>query len=418
MNNAEVSRKNFNITKTINGYLCTWDAEKLSISVTRLSTKHNETKCELLIETTSDGHKGKHLHQANFNLSSSATRKTLAKNMAEKYQGAQWDKVLEQLCVRVLKEERTGEPVQEIYTDSELIPIEYVLDPILQKNKPTMIYGYGGTFKSWLGLLTAMCVLLPWHQNPYRFGLGPSPIKTLYLDWEDDKESVANRLTKLRIGMDLPGMVMNYRFCALPIFDEIEEIKKMVDDSGAGLVVIDSVGVAVAGDLNKPEIANKFASALRQLRCTVLLIHHTSKGGDGQKTPFGSVYFTNNCRSVWEIKKAQEEDDNCLEVALFQRKSNNSKLHPPIGFKIEFDEGSTKINSCRVEDMAEMSTSLSTGKQILITLRENGKMTLPDICAILSEIKAGTIRGNLKRLRDHGEIQKIGDEWCLLQERN
>jgi hypothetical protein len=226
-----------------------------------------------------------------------------------------------------------------------------LLKPLLQQGQVTMIFGEGGVGKSYIAGLISMCVSLPWSDNPYAFKTNGQTLSTLLCDYETSRNTVAWRLKALQRGLDLLPVNLFYCRCSLPFAEEADRIKQALADTGAGLLIIDSVGVACAGDLNATAVANAFAGILRSLNTTVLLIHHTSKDKTEKgKTPFGSTYFTTNARSVWEVRKVQDVGDSDISVGLFHRKSNNTRLHKPIGLRMKFGVDRTEIAPQDIED--------------------------------------------------------------------
>jgi len=124
-------------------------------------------------------------------------------------------------------------------------------------------------------------------------------------------------------------LTLTYRHCALPLAEDLNEIRRIVLEGDIKLIIVDSLGAACGGDMNSAEVATRFFSAIRQLPVTPLLISHVSKEVEKEKTPFGSVYFYNYARNVYQLRKHEEEDE--ITLGLWHKKCNFTKKNPPYG---------------------------------------------------------------------------------------
>ena len=393
-----------------------WTEEQLTIKADRFRN-HTDGRVtgELLIQTTCPTY-DPHLHQAKFNFSDSQPRQRLAKQLGEVYEEAEWTDVLEQVCVYVLKYLRLGEPVKEIWSTDDIAKPQYLLYPIIEKGQPTIIFGDGGSGKSYFGLLIAVTVSLPWEDNP--LGLIPSRPGhlPLYLDWEADENTLRYRLQKIVTGCELPAVNIHHRFCSLPLADDIERIRDMIGETKAEFLILDSLGAAAGGDLNTAECALRFLAALRQLKVTSFIIAHNSKDmTTNSKSIFGSVFFRNGARLVDELKSCQEPGRAYLEMALFARKANNSGFHKPLGFRLDFEGESVKVTSWDIRTTPELAEHLSL-KTRIVTLLRGGAANLKDIAEGLAipADKRGYLSVTLSRMKTDGQVNKLpGDLWGL-----
>jgi len=396
----------------INTWQVAWDDLNLSIEISRHYLHHDGTiKGEILIQLETHPGVPMILHQSQFNFSTAGTRRSLAKQLAERYADIDWIDVLETLCRRFLQIIREGEPTISLYPDDTLPPIGHYLYPFIPQERPSILFGDGGTGKSYLALLMAVCVQSGWSDNPLGFQID-EPHKTLYLDWETESDEIRYRISQLRKGTNTPTCSIEYRRCDLPLYLDIEQVQSSIVNSKARMVVIDSLAQACGGNLNDAEVANRFFASLRQLRVTSLVVAHTAKGdnGEGKKTVYGSVFYQNNARNVWELRRRGIEDGGTLTLDLFHRKSNLSRLHKNWCFKIYFENG-TRI------ERAEMDETV--GKKVLDVLCVGKKLTTHEIAdAITGEIEI--IRTTLNRMKAKGVIQneKSGKEsfWWLREE--
>ena len=404
------------VTDLVGGYMYEWEAEQVKIEVSRVHIHTDgHVSGEITISTSAPGY-APHLHQALFNFSASETRTKLAKLLAEKYKEADWYPILEQTAYYTLDKTRRGEPVIELHTSQEVKPPEFVLEPLLVRNFPTILFGDPGSTKSTISLILATTMLLPWYDNTIGLKAPDHPTNVLFLDYETDPDTIVWQLKAFQTGMGLPEYSMKYRRCAMPVAQDLDQIRKAIIEAEAEVVIIDSVALACGGELKDAEPVLNFFGALRQLKTTSLLLAHTSKERESkQKTPFGSVYFQAQARSIWEVNKIQEENDNEVHIGMFHRKPPPfQKLHQAIGFKLVFDKN-TGFFTVEEEDpktTAEFIERMGVGDRIIALLRQN-PMRPKDISEKL-ELKESTVNGTLKRLKDKGDIVKNGDKYGLV----
>lgn len=396
-------------------YLFTWDTGEISIEVSQIREhKDGKVTCQILIETSADNY-DPHLLQSSFNLSSLRSRQELKKELQKRYdkEAVNWEGMLEQVCVHTLKEFKAGERAVEIWAglpDKEIPKPEYLIEPILYKNKPTLFFGEGKAGKSYLALTFALLVQLPYEDN--RLELKPTRANTLLLDYETDQEDTEYRLNMLVNGFDLPAVSIWYRRCTMPLIEDIANIQGIVKENKIDFVIVDSLGVAASGgNLNESQTATQFFAALRKLNVTSLLITHTSKEGNGAKTPFGSVYFGNLARSIFEVKKQQEIGEDSLSIALFHRNNNLGKLISPLGYRLVFGGDSVRVTKQDVSDIPEFSSELPLHISIQQVLK-SGPLSVKEIAEELGA-NEDSVGRTLRRHKGKYFI-KVDSQWGLL----
>jgi energy-coupling factor transporter ATP-binding protein EcfA2 len=391
-------------------YTLTWHEEQVLIKMDRLREDSRHTvSAELIVKTTVPG-TPQHLHQARLNLVSTQSRHTVARYLSQRLSELDWDAMIESACARVLSRYREGEPVVPISAIPVPESMEYRLDPILPDNESTLIYGEGGIGKS---LIAAMFATLIQESIP-DFGLSPEPGKVLYLDYETSSVGAARRFDSIHKGWDLDHRSeVLYRFCFQPLASEVMEIARIVAENGVVLVIIDSAGPACGGEPETASAAIGYFTALRSLRIASLTIAHKSKttGGSG---PFGSVYWTNYPRSVYEIKKSQTEGANQIHVGLFHKKVNDGALQKPRGFKLTFFPEDDAITMAKedLRDVSELVKELSISDRIELAL-QGGAMSVKNLAQELDE-KDGSIRVALNRHKANLFTKLSDDQWGLM----
>ncbi|RLI07591.1 hypothetical protein DRO42_07855 [Candidatus Bathyarchaeota archaeon] len=388
-------------------YRFLWEEEQIRITVSRIRTdRHGTTTAEIKVE--SDALANPHLHMARLNLTSSTARKRLADQLADLYP-VDWVRILEQLCVLTLNREREGEPWLSLTSEDEVEPVRYLLPPFLPEGEPTILYGPGGSGKSLFALLIGMLVATG-KAHP-KLKLNPNgAARVLYLDWETSASEIRRRLHRLAKGLDLAEPVeLRYRRCVQPLADDVEVLQEAVQEFEAGLLIIDSLAPACGGDLSVPETAMGFFRALRRLNCTALVVAHPAKNSE-RKTIFGSVFYTNLARSVWEVQTYQDVGGDSIGVGLFHRKANLSRLQRPLGVEFLFDGdlGPIRAFPRDVVEIPEVGENAPVRTRILALLPKSGPLKPKEVADRLGASE-GTVRKELARMRDRGLVAQLHD---------
>jgi hypothetical protein len=353
------------------------------------------------------------LHITRVNLLATTTMNSLAKRLEKNSTDIPWTDVLTYITGKTMEIARRGEPAEEIWpSEDDDLTSSYLLEPILYLNHPTVIFGDYGSLKSLFSLATAYVVQLPYHDNNLGLITAKESTKCLYLDYEDDHSSFRRRWSALERGFGKGAMPILYRRMTAPLADSVDQLRRIKDDRDISLLIVDSLGPAARGNLNDPEPAIRYHAALRQLGVTSLTLAHTSKDQLTKKrTIFGSVFFTNLARSVWECKAEQETGEEEAVISLKHTKANLSRLHPPLGFRFTFTVKSITVVKTDLSDTG-LSSELPLSWQIKNLLRQ-GSFTVKEIAEQLNS-GTDTIGRILRRMRGKNEVVKLEDgTWGL-----
>jgi len=351
------------------------------------------------------------LHITRVNLLATTTMNSLAKRLEKNSQDIPWTDVLTYITGKTMEIARRGEPAKVIWPSDMLLEPEYLLKPIIYLHHGSVVFGEKGAAKSLLALTLGYIVQLPFHDNLLGFITREESTPTLYIDYEDDQSTFEARWSALERGLQRGAMPIVYQRLASPIADNIELLQDRIAQYKVGFLVIDSLGLAAGGSLNDPEPAIRYHAALRRLGLPSLTVAHTSKEfGLKRRTIFGSVYFTNLARSVWEVKADPEPDVNELAISLRQTDANYSAKHEAIGLRFSFENDSIKLEKTDLRDTG-LSGELPLSFQIKDLLRSGAK-TVKEIAEVL-EAKEASVRTIINRMAKKGRLVKLGDSWGL-----
>jgi hypothetical protein len=398
------------------GYTAVFRNAKVTIAMSRLRARSGSLHGELLVRCGHDSVPGNgHLLQGEFNASAMGTRDSIAKQLAARAPAvkAEWRDMLEQFCVRVLEAEREGLPFTTVGSKPPRERVPYLLYPALPLNRPTIVFGAGGSGKS---SFAAACVTSIASGAEVVKGWRPErPYKVLILDWEADEQEWNDRIAAIAKGAGIAAPEVHYRPCFTPITEQTDDVSKYVREQGIDLIVVDSVGMASPGtregsDANEGAI--RLFQALRVIGITSLLIDHVNKADKrnekGTHDPYGSVYKSNLARQTFELRREDDEDpENPVgHIALINRKVNAGPLARPIGLRIEYrDDGAMVWHREEVRDA--MQASLPASTRVLDYLRAGAEK--PAALAEALDINPTTIRSVLMRAHQKGLVVAFAD---------
>ncbi len=403
------------IKDSIGGYEFMWRDQHINIKVSRLHV-HTDGRVtgEILVGTDAANYSPILYPPSQLNFSSSRTRNELARHLKDAYPTWDWSEFIDSVSYHIQERARLGEPVQELWTSEDIRPLQYLIEPLISKDVPTVIYGEKGVGKSTLVLALYACLILPWYDNPLGLKAPSESIRTLVLDWEVDGEIVQRTAKQMQMGMDMPPFPIFYRRCSLPLIDDLETIQRHISDIGAEAIIIDSLGQAAGGELKDAESALNFFAALRKLKVTSIINAQTSKDTESKrKHVYGSTFFEYYARSVFELCKSDSDDSDDISVGLFHRMCNLARLDKPRGFRIHYNE-----NGISIEDQPLNPSEFRDkvrGQLLIHQVLQKGALSIKEIVE-QTELTEHNIRVILSRLAAKSKVTKLADgKWGLLQ---
>jgi hypothetical protein len=291
-----------------------------------------------------------------------------------------------------------------------------VVEGMIPQRFPAILYGDGGTAKS----LLAASMLLDVARGAERWmghrikQHGP----VIYLDFELDLEEQARRIYQLAEGVGLQSLPENFYYLSggdHPAGVVLKRTLGFAKDCGAVLVLLDSLGFALEGDAEASRdvlrFRREYIKPFETAGITLLIVDHQSKilAGEGyhQKSPFGSVYKSNSCRSVIQVG-VEDQQDGELTVYFRHKKANFGSKLDPFEAKLTFHKSKVEITH-RALSSEEIATegSLNTTQKIRRLLKD-GPM-YPNELAEKIGATEGTIKNSLTKLRKGGEIEDTGE---------
>jgi AAA domain len=385
-----------------------WEIYKIAVTLDRFrDSGRSGVNAEFQATTTAPGYQP-HLTMGQINLTALKTRADFAKRLTNLYPEANWDVVMETVCVVGLRKLRQGEPVLRLSDHSDIQPPSIRLAPLVHDGLPTILFGPGGIGKSYLALFCSMLV----EYGGWEAGLCGVPGPTLYVDYESDYGDLVNRAKKIRKGHPhLAGSEPLYRRCHLPLADDLPALQRLVAESGIKFLVIDSLAAACGAELERAETAIRFFTALRSLRVATLILAHVAKNAE-EKSIYGSVFFSNFARSAWEMKKAQEAGEPITRIGLYHRKSNLGALEKPLGFKLHFGE-TVQLEPTDLLEEPGLVDGLPVKDRLQAVLKV-GALTAKEL-AEETGIPLASVKARLSEGQGLWSTKTGGEKWGLLR---
>ena len=391
----------------------TFPAHHVVFSFHRLTDARGGVQAEL---TVTVGHV-ELLGETDIGLKSDSGRAKVSATLKGLVPSVPWKRLLERACTSVLKRHRRGEPTIVLEpASSALVP--FILNPIAYRDHQTLVYAPGGSCKSYLALYFT---LLACH-GLQGAGVGGVKSPVLYLDWELNAETVGGRLKALQAGHpELSHHRPFYRRCEVPLHQEVHTIAAAVAERHVTLVIVDSAAMACGGELSSPDAAIGLQQALRKIGCASLVLAHVAKSvQDGQeRSAYGTVFFRELARNVWELERASES--NPVRVVLSQTKNNFGPKHDPLGFQLAFAGESVTVGAYNIDEEPEFEPKLPVPARIRNYLEEDGAVRTADEIATATGLKLLTVKSALSR--DKGrKWQMIGGAgqatgWAVLRQK-
>ena len=305
-------------------------------------------------------------------------------------------------------------------------PREDLVAGLLPEDHTTVLYGDGGHGKSYVGLALAMHVALG---RPF-LKRAVKQTNVLYLDWELDQKETTRRAYEVARGMQLERPPVNLCYGSMeqristPL---METVRRHIQQRQIGLVVIDSVGYACKGDVERAEAVLEFFLELKRLRTQVLAIDHQPKLYEGErysrKTPFGSVYKTNSSRSVLQIQCVGKGEEH-IDLKLHHTKHNFGALSGDLGIRLNFEKGE-QGKAVRIEPFEPASRPAANRKVrrsdgVLANLRKEGAGTETEVSK-RTGIPEGSVGNAFRKLGRRDLARKVGkrgrkDVWEAVDE--
>jgi len=323
-------------------------------------------------------------------------------------------------------EEIAGELVTEMAGHPPAPPRRWGIDQILPVDRITMLFGAYGSLKTFLAALAAICVA-----NGLDFlGHATERANVLWVDNEDDADELQRKLDGLCRGLYLDGIPSGIRHVPLtrPLVDAVDEIADHVKRHNVGLLVMDSLGPALAGDPERADVVIPVFEELRSLPVASLIIDHEAKTQTAQaaltrRTPFGSQFKGSMSRSLLSAVTPDQMNHPGALVLLHQ-KSSYARPFEPKAIRVRWDGPATFVDSNEslwdeepfkaVKATAEGGSGKATVLEQVLAALKAGPASLEELAKQVGS-KTTTVRNNMSKLLLDGYVRKMESDTAMYE---
>ncbi len=281
----------------------------------------------------------------------------------------------------------------------------YLAPPFVLTDGPSILFGDGGTMKTYLSLLLGVCVAT----GTDFLGRTCQRARVLFVDYEASAVRIKARLTRILTGLgqewrDDLGFIY-WPAQGRPLSSSLPALQRKVKESDVGLVIVDSAALACGGNPKDEELALQYFNGLASLGVPSLSLAHVVKDGDKDRYPLGSIFWHNSARLTWNTKLAQEPQEGTAHLGCFNRKSNDDLLAAPIGVCVTFDADSARFST----EAATYNWSQNVPLSISIReLLDQGRMSVKELSAATSTTE-DTVSRTLRRLSGLQRLDRSPD---------
>jgi AAA domain len=292
---------------------------------------------------------------------------------------------------------------------------EYLIESVAVKKYTIVAYGAGGVAKSFAVLAAGIAIA-----GGVEEWLGLQVLDhgyVLYLDFELDAEEQHRRVRDLCAGMgvDIPKKLAYFSALGMTTEQAFKKARAFVKKYEAKAVIIDSMGLAMAGDMDRAKdviaFHRQFTDPLRALGTTPFVVDHEGKLQAGEnrkeKGPTGSAFKSWTTRSVLQfILEEYDEATSSLNIRVRQHKTN-FKPTKPFGVRFTFGERKVSVEPIELPDTELVDEVYVPVKDRIVAALAPGEATIREL-AELTGAETGTIRNKISELKGEGAVIDAG----------
>ncbi len=305
-------------------------------------------------------------------------------------------------------------------------PRPFLVEDWLPQGYATILFGHGGSGKSYWALLLALCVVT----GRAFFGREVRRGPVLWIDAEDlGREEIERRAWQVArgFGLDRPPDGLLYYAPSKSVGDPAvaADVRAIVETHGVVLAVLDSLSAGAIGvDVSASQDTVKLMRGLNGWGTTVLALDHVSKraaSGETSASAFGSAFKHNLVRSSLGLSATKEDRD---VIRLDHHKANFARKTEPVHYAVDFVGGdSDDFKPSVAFRLVDAPKRPAVGEKVspvdltLDALRElTGDPGRPVPVADLAEhrgLKSKTISNHLSELSARGLAVSHQGSWTI-----
>ena len=305
---------------------------------------------------------------------------------------------------------------------------EYLIEKIGVKGYPIVAFGAGGVAKSFAMLAAGVAIA---SASGVEKWLGLRVLEhgyVLYLDFELDIDEQHRRVRDLCAGMrvPIPRKLAYLSGVGVSAHAAFATARAFVENYDAKAVIIDSMGLAMAGDMERGKdvltFHSRLVNPLRRAGATPFIVDHEGELQAGErrkdKNPIGSAYKAWAARNVLQfLLEEYDKENSSLDIRVRQQKTNFTRIEP-FGVRFTFEEKKVSMETIEFDDANLVEEDTVPLKKRIVAALQSEPATNPELQEITGA-DAGSIRNKLSELRHEGVVGDDGYKgrnklYCLL----
>lgn len=329
------------------GIKVTWARDAMSVWAERFVDSGKDSYAEISVYYELEGEPRLIAGPLDLNLKGPTSAATMAKTIITRatLEGGSKQALAEHLDLQIaqlqavcLRWWRSPPPAAQLGVDpvNEGKP-SYLIDGLVEQDATTTIVADGGAGKSYLALGIAASLTTGEWLLPKLRPMVQGPV--LYLDFEWDKKQHDKRLWQISRGGGREERPLG--IWHVPITKPLRKVQGIdahVDQIKPILIIVDSLGFALGGDVSNQELVTEGYQIFRSWGVAVLVLHHENKDGGY----FGSVYVKNSTRSLWLMGSDQIRGGRRLHLK--NDKVNSEATGHWFDLDMRWSEDSRRVN--------------------------------------------------------------------------
>ena len=212
-----------------------WPGSMIACEFTRFTEHRDSLSAELNVTNGQEAS----LHWSRVNVASASGRTSVVRALEEREPGQPWRQMLDRACQLVARKLREAEP-SVVLAGQRAPGAKWFVKPWMPRDQITILYGPGGSAKSFLALLVAISGLIGHPMGGY---WDVPPLKrVLYLDWETTSAVQDDRIWSLtRAYTAPPEGSFRYKRLRRALTDVISDVRVECARHEVDFIVLDSL---------------------------------------------------------------------------------------------------------------------------------------------------------------------------------
>jgi hypothetical protein len=305
-------------------------------------------------------------------------------------------------------------------TEEEMKNPPFLLDPFVLAEGVTILYGPLGAGKSLVALAIGFAISL----NVALLGNKPETVgKILYVDFEDDSLPHRYRMSAIKRAIGYEGdisEIIHHERITGSLRDASRKLRRIIREGEFSLVIVDSVGLARAGDVSASDSTIKLFKALRFLGTPVLALDHIRKEvwealkagrhvDPEAVTAIGSQFTMSSARLAWFLRPVPSLDPLVKHFNLYNTKANHLAPRDPFGLTVTYENNEhdrpEKIHFATDETLFQTAMKEDATRIAIAKTLVDGTLTGTAV-SVETMIKTETVRKAFSREMKLDEAQR------------